>query len=195
MFEEIKFATVSEAIQHLSDVTGQKIIIAGTKVTPRKNDIAVIVNPKDHIFYVFRMNDENIKPGGFFQEDELLETHPFSMDFNKLDLLLDVKYGLHPHINTISSMTKKELEETIPRILLGWKASGDKYLEAGSFQFETDRDYEEITSLAKRLQRIKKKPSRAKDRIKQYQESTFGSVDEALQFLADHTNCKIEIEN
>jgi len=50
--EELKFASVNEAIQHLSDITESKILIAA-KIHPNTGDYVIFYNVRNDHYYVF----------------------------------------------------------------------------------------------------------------------------------------------
>jgi len=168
MSEEMKFASIGEAIQHLSDFTGQKVIVAAF-VKPKSGDMAVIHHPQDKKFYVFKLTKENLSPGGLFQEKDLKseDTYSENVDMEKIDLALDKKYGLHSKIDSIQrgDISQKNIED-VPSILFADYKKSDRDLEEGSLDFATDRNYSEIVPATKRLERIKKNPNRAKGHAK-----------------------------
>lgn len=171
--KEIVFNSEEEAVQYLSDFTNKKIIISANYVKPKVKDFAVIHHPKGKKFYVFILNNENIKPGAYFNENDLVANGEYdeSIDLNKIDLDLDKKRGLHAVINSVlSGKINKENIENMPKILFGDYVKSDKELEPGNLSFETGRKYTEILPIKKRLERIKKNPNRAKKHIQKQKE-------------------------
>jgi hypothetical protein len=214
MSEDMKFASVGEAIQHLSDFTGQKVVIAKAKIglsELKKGDLAAILHPQDNKYYVFEMSEDTLRPGSYFNESDLKNTSPYSGSREVVDYAIDKAYGLHSRIKEIEDGNFNI--ETAPLIVFSDPRGSENELKSGEFEFETDRKYEEVTPINKKLIRINKNRSRAKKHVKKEIKNVdvnqvlknvqntkvgpemFASTDEAIQYLADFTGKKIVISS
>jgi len=150
--EELKFASIEEALQYLSDVSESKVVIAA-RIQPKAGDYVIFLNPKTWFYYVF-MYPENSR---IFVKDDIVKNeksggdmiYPENTSINKI--VKDVSKLIGALVKNkkidIKSEDKNGNIIGLPGIYMADSVSSDNPSDNDdiSFDFETDRVYRGIS--------------------------------------------------
>ena len=182
---ELKFASIKEALQHLSDQTGKRVII-GARLTPDEGDYVIFLNPRTDHYHVFQFPGSNIKE--FAKSDSVKDLR--AKGKKGQELIFDDSMSLEKMAKEVSDMfaglsaedRKKLKAEDMRGIYMADSLASDRPTKDGSNKFDidfvTDRGYTGIGSIGtlkskedvlkdkeRRHKQLKKAPSRYKKKV------------------------------
>jgi len=222
--EELKFASIEEALQYLSDVAESKVVIAA-RIQPKAGDYVILLNPRTDHYHVFKYPKGGVRQYG--KEDAVVDVREKGTG----------KEMIYPDSKSTESIAKNVSDMVaaliksgqmdingIPGIYIADSVSSDLSTgieDKSKVDFETDRVYRGIshTGLQKSIKQIEQDKERRQKQVnkapkqrykvqenkfdpyrapsdvsKSQLQEMFTSSDEALQYLADMTGKRIVIE-